>query len=188
MRTATHALLALTALARPDAPRLNATVVAGALVPDLAIFVMAAWAGTVAQIPAAEIWDDVYFRPFWQEVFAVTNSAPIYALLVLLGFVFKVRWVWLLGAAALIHLAGDLPLHHDDGHPHFWPITSWIFESPVSYWDPRHFGRYFVFLELSSALLMIVLLWKRFPYWIWRAGLTFAGLTYSTMLYFIFVL
>ncbi len=35
----------------------------------------------------------------------------------------------------------DLPVHHDDGHRHFFPLSDWRFASPVSYWDPEHYGR-----------------------------------------------
>lgn len=48
----------------------------------------------------------------------------------------------ILFASMLLHMLADLPLHHDDGHRHFWPISNWRFESPVSYWDPNHYGLY----------------------------------------------
>ena len=56
----------------------------------------------------------------------------------------------------------DLPVHHDDGHPHFWPFTMWIFESPLSYWDPRHFGAWLGAFEIALAVALVVLLWRRF--------------------------
>jgi hypothetical protein len=48
-------------------------------------------------------------------------------------------WVIALTGAALVHLALDFPLHRYDGGSDFWPVTWWVFESPVSYWD-RHPG------------------------------------------------
>ena len=39
-----------------------------------------------------------------------------------------------------LHCLGDLPLHNEDAHAHFFPFSTWHFRSPVSYWDPRHFG------------------------------------------------
>jgi len=41
-----------------------------------------------------------------------------------------------------------LPVHHDDGHRHFFPLSDWRFESPVSYWDPAHYGHIFLWIEL----------------------------------------
>jgi len=62
----------------------------------------------------------------------------------------------LLLASASLHMLCDLPVHHDDGHRHFLPISNWRFESPVSYWDPEHFGLVFAALELIFALAGLV--------------------------------
>jgi hypothetical protein len=64
--------------------------------------------------------------------------------------------------AGLLHLFFDLALHHNDGRAHFWPISSWIFESPLSYWDPRHYGNVVGPLEVAASLACCVVLWRRF--------------------------
>ena len=63
--------------------------------------------------------------------------------------------------AALLHLVLDFGLHHDDGRAHFWPISNWIFESPVSYWDSRHFGQIVGPIEVLLSLACCVWLWTR---------------------------
>ena len=34
----------------------------------------------------------------------------------------------------------------------FWPLSSWRFVSPVSYYDPAHFGRVFMIVEIALAI------------------------------------
>lgn len=65
--------------------------------------------------------------------------------------------------AALLHLALDFPLHHDAGHSHFWPVSWWVFESPVSYWDVRRGATWVVPIELALALGSAIGLWMRRP-------------------------
>lgn len=64
--------------------------------------------------------------------------------------------------AAMLHLGLDLLLHHDDGRAHFWPVTNWIFESPVSYWDGDHYGNIVGPIEVLVSLLCCGILWRRF--------------------------
>ncbi len=54
--------------------------------------------------------------------------------------------------SALVHMLCDLPVHHDDAHRHFLPLSTWRFESPLSYWDPKHHGGIFMWLELAFAV------------------------------------
>jgi len=69
----------------------------------------------------------------------------------------------LFAAAALLHCLSDLPLHAGDGHPHFWPFTLWIYSSPVSYWDPEHFGLYWLVIEFLIVLWCVIVLFRRYP-------------------------
>jgi hypothetical protein len=64
--------------------------------------------------------------------------------------------------AALLHLGFDFLLHHDDGRAHFWPISNWIFQSPVSYWDGKHYGDIVGPLEVLASLGCCAVLWRRF--------------------------
>lgn len=40
----------------------------------------------------------------------------------------------------MIHAIIDFPVHAEDSHAEFRPFTSWTFNSPISYWDPKHYG------------------------------------------------
>ena len=62
----------------------------------------------------------------------------------------------------MLHLLLDFPLHNDDARAHFWPLTMWKFESPLSYWDRDHYGGVVAPLEAILALALCVILWLRF--------------------------
>jgi len=91
-----------------------------------------------------------------QYFFDVFNSIPVAIVLFLIFLSLKIRWAQLLTASACLHMLCDLPVHHDDGHRHFLPISNWRFESPVSYWDPEHFGLVFAALELTFAIAGLI--------------------------------
>lgn len=186
MNTQTHLLVAAALLTRPDRPARNAAVIAGALVPDLAIYTLFVWS-KVAGIPEMTVWRELYFSPPWQDAVIIGNSAPLYGAILLAGAVLAgyparaaaatpvgraparpvgfdgpARLAVFFALAALTHLAGDLPVHVDDAHAHFWPLSLWRFRSPVSYWDPHHNGDVFAVVEAALGLVLAVILWRRF--------------------------
>ena len=95
-------------------------------------------------------------------MFDLFNSLPLIALLALLGWWRKSLIVLLLSASMAMHVALDLPLHHDDGHRHVWPLSDWRFVSPVSYWDPQHHGNIVQPIEMLLALGCGVILLFRY--------------------------
>lgn len=65
-----------------------------------------------------------------------------------------------------MHTMLDIPTHHNDGPLILFPLEwSVRFYSPVSYWDPRYFGREFALFEL---LLNLTLLGYLFGPGLWR--------------------
>lgn len=162
MNTPAHALMAAALLAKPGARGRNAAVIAGSLVPDLTILWMILWERFVRGTGMRTIFEERYFAPEWHLVFAVPNSIPLFALGAAAGYALGWPVLWAFCAAALAHAVLDLPLHHDDGHPHFWPFTDWIFASPVSYWDPAHHGFAAGMAEVVLCGALGAILWRRF--------------------------
>ncbi len=156
-------------------------ILLGGLIPDMAIFVMFAWERLIVGVSENDLWRDVYWQEPWQTLVAIGNSAPLYALLLLGARLFRLPLLAVFAAAALLHLMLDFPVHHDDAHPHFWPITDWRFNSPLSYWDHNHFGDIVSLLELTLAVILIVILWRRFPARPVRIALGLALITYFTV-------
>ena len=198
MNTQTHLLLAAALLARRGRPRAKAAVLAGALMPDAGVLGLYAWAKATG-VPDGQVWRVIYFAEPMQSVQAVFNSVPVYAALLVVGLALGERaaataptmlgtggsstigqfpWLALFALAALVHIAGDLPVHVSDAHRHFWPLSDWRFMSPVSYWDPAHHGRIASALEALLGLALCTLLWRRFvAAWV-RAALVLAALLY----------
>lgn len=164
MHTPSHLILNLAALRRPVSPAMTWPILAGALIPDAALFVFYGWARG-QRLPAQTIWGDAYYSQPWQDIFAVGNSIPLGLLGVVLGYALRGfwlgPWVGFLGASMVLHHLADLPLHHDDAHQHFWPLSSVRLISPVSYWDVDHFGRLGATVELLLVLVATAYLWPR---------------------------
>lgn len=126
-------------------------VTLGALLPDLPMFGFYAYQRLAAGRSEREIWSTLYFQDDWQTLFDVFNSIPLAAVAIVLCRWCGFRWGMLCSASALFHMLCDLPLHNDDAHRHFLPLTNWRYASPISYWDPRYFGHIFMWIELAFA-------------------------------------
>ena len=163
MNTPAHVLLNVTLLAHGGRRERWRSVLLGGLIPDTAMFLFFVWATFIADMPQRQIWDEAYFRDEWQDFFDIFNSLPLAALGLTVAWRLKQPAIGLFFASMLLHFALDLPLHHDDGHRHLFPLSDWRFASPVSYWDPRHYGRIVGGLEAIAAGACGVVLWHRFP-------------------------
>lgn len=112
----------------------------------------------------------LYFtNPFWISAHNILHS-PL-----ALGTFLAVLWRWRARAGKVhhwlfwffvgcgIHTSIDILTHFDDGPLLLWPLNWQLrFASPVSYWDPAHFGSQFVIFEilLDVGLLAYLLVPK----------------------------
>ena len=162
MLTPTHTLLSCGLLTRRNSWARNLAVLAGGVAPDMPMFGMFIWDRWVMGLGEEQIWEGRYWTDAWQIPTAIGHSIPLALLLLALGM--AVRWQWLSAFAlsVLVHVAGDLPFHNDDAHMHLWPLSRWKFISPVSYYDPNHYGNIMHFVELALMIAMMALLWRRF--------------------------
>ena len=127
-------------------------VLLGAVLPDAPMFGFYAYQRLVAASSEREIWSKLYFQDGWQLFFDVFNSIPLLLVVIGVSYFCGFRWGVLLAASALLHVVCDLPLHHDDAHRHFLPLSNWRLASPISYWDPRHYGFIFMWFELAFTI------------------------------------
>jgi len=61
--------------------------------------------------------------------------------------------VQILFISMILHSLGDLPVHNDDAHRHFFPFSNYRFISPLSYWDRKHYGSIVSLVEMFLVLL-----------------------------------
>lgn len=161
MNTPAHLLLGAAVFGRGGPRHVFLAAMAGALIPDLSLYLLAGTSVFLLDIPPQVVFGDLYFSPAWQTIFAIDNSFLLWGVLGLLALWGKTPWAIALTGAALLHLALDFPLHHDDGRPHFWPLSAWVFESPVSYWDTRHGATWIAPLEAALACVAAITLWRQ---------------------------
>ena len=165
MNTPAHVVLSAVALGRERWRGLWGPITLGALLPDLPMFGFYAYQRLLRGRPEATIWGELYFEPDWQLFFDLFNSFPLLAVAGLVAWrVGNTRGLALVASMAL-HCLFDLPLHHDDAHGHFEPLSSWRFASPLSYWDPAHHGRIVGALELVGTLAGAFVLVRRGGAW-----------------------
>ncbi|MGD1895780.1 MAG: hypothetical protein ACFB16_02395 [Phormidesmis sp.] len=160
MNTPAHAIFNLAILGRKKQPDWNPLIIWGALIPDLAMFGFYAWL-KLLDIPEAQIWNVEYYRPFWQDVFDFFNSIPLALVGIAIALYFSKTGLALLFSSVVLHCLQDLPLHVDDGHRHFWPLSQFRFESPVSYWDPNHYGNIAAPIELALMIVASIYVFRR---------------------------
>jgi len=153
MNTPAHVVLNAVVLGRGRWRAHWLPVTAGALLPDLPMFGFYFFERVVLGKSERLIWSETYFEPAWQAFFDTFNSFPLIGLGALIAWrMGRTGWLVLFVSMGL-HCLADLPVHHDDAHAHFFPLTNWHFRSPVSYWDPRHFG---IWMSLAEVLLVLV--------------------------------
>ena len=184
MNTPAHAVINLLLLARKPGQNIShkrsATIIFGALLPDLVIIVFYAW-HLLLGTPESQIWSVEYYRPLWQGWIDIFNSIPLIGLAMLISW--KTRHYLLLAffSSMLLHVFGDLPLHHDDAHRHFFPFSDWRFASPVSYWDPAHHGQWASLIEFIGVIAAATFMY-------WRYALLRPWVAATTVVYLLYLI
>ena len=176
MNTPAHLIFGLTAFGKAGRPAVTAAAFAGAMLPDLSLYLLVGWhlqiLGTAPQI----VFGQLYFSDGWQSIFRIDNSFILWGIAFAFGAMMRAPIVIALCGAALLLLGFDFLLHNDDGRAHFWPLSNWVFQSPVSYWDPDHYGNIAGAIEVALSLLCCGVLWRRFAGVWMRALIVMLGL------------
>lgn len=175
MHTQAHLIIGTAAFAKPNQWKINLAAIIGSLVPDLSLYLLSVYYLYFAGVSPGIVFGQMYYSDQWQNIFSVDNSFFVWGIIVGAGFYFKNDVVKIFGLAGCLHLALDLPLHNDDGREHFWPLSDWIYSSPISYWDPDHYGNIFGPLEALLCIILCVILFFRFRSIKARAGIILLG-------------
>ena len=136
-------------------PRRTLAFMLGGLLPDLPTYLFFVIHTIFIQTTQQQLWDEVYFQSSWTPVITLSHSLILWPVVLTLGLYFKLRYLTWIGAAATVHVIMDFFVHNDDAYRHFWPLSDWKFQSPISYWDPAHFG---ILISTLDTLVVIGLL------------------------------
>ena len=165
MNTPAHVIVSALALGRGQTRKNWLSIIMGALLPDLPMvafyFYQRLGVGQVDQL----IWSQIYFEPHWQQFFDLFNSLPLIAVGTTIALARKSRVGAAFFLSMALHVALDLPVHREDAHGHFFPFSNWRFESPVSYWDPAHYGFWFGAVEALGVVVGCIILIRRGQPW-----------------------
>ena len=165
MNTPAHLLFGVAAFGRPEAPQTTIAALLGAFAPDFSLYAMSIYSMRVLNIPAQRVFDELYYSDAWQQVFAVDNSFIFWGLGLGLALWAGSRVWTAFAGAGLLHLVCDFPLHTHDARMHFWPLTTWKFESPVSYWDGSAYADLVGISVLVLVAAAVVLVMRRHKSW-----------------------
>lgn len=149
----------------------------GSIAPDLPLYLLSL--GSFVLYHYVQGWslaetfrymfDELYFNhPLWIVSHNLLHSPVVLGV----GLLLLRRWCdrdpsgkswgfWFL-AGCIVHTLLDIPTHVDDGPLLFFPFNWSIrFQSPVSYWDDRYYGREFsTFEAILDVVLLLYLLWQ----------------------------
>ena len=162
MVTHSHAIINIAILSRQRKAHLHRYAFIGAVLPDLPMFLFFAVETFILRTPQRELWDTRYFMQEWQNFFDLANSIPLILMLLGIGYyLLNSEKITVLAWSMLIHCGFDFFLHNDDAHHHFFPLSDFAFESPVSYWDAEHYGHIAAPIEVFATLAVSVYLFRR---------------------------
>ena len=165
MNTPSHMLIGAAVCTRPLAPATLIAALAGGLAPDLPMFAMVLWATRVVGVPEHEVFSTLFFSETWQSVFAIGHSFFVWGGLLALAVWCRQIILRAFAGAGLLHALADFLTHHDDARRQFWPVSDWVFRSPVSYWDARFYGNVFGLFEVALVVTLAAFLCWRLARW-----------------------
>ena len=195
MLTQSHIAIGLLLAAKSGRRAAITGAILGGIAPDFSMVPMMLVSYFLLGQDMEQIWSLTFYSAPWWTIDQITNSAPLYAVIAgVSAFAMRGNTHWLprfilaFSLTALLHVGFDFLTHASDGHIHFWPLTDFVFASPVSYWESDHHGRLFGFIEALAGLVAVVVLWRMYSGWVVRtfcgilAVMSVLGLVLSTVL------
>lgn len=199
MNSQTHLIMGAALFGKP-LPRLAWAGAAGGIVPDLPMYVIVG--GLRLQGYSLDrIFSEFYWKDFWQIANAIGHNFLLWGCLTIVSAWIIARrrmsvgtdtggggagMTFAFSASALAHSVIDFLCHRDDGHMHFWPLSDWRFRSPVSYWDPNHYGTQFSIFEAVLGIAIAAILFRRYANPGIRLALALCVIAYAAVPLFYF--
>ncbi len=161
MNTQSHAIINVALLSRKDKPHLHLYALLGGVLPDVPMFIFFGIETLILKHSQGKIWSEQYFLPQWQNIFDIFNSMPFILIALGIGYYFRSERVTVFCWSMLLHCIADFFLHREDAHRHFFPFSQYTFISPISYWEPDHYGQIASVVEILAIIVASVFLYPR---------------------------
>ncbi len=181
--TPTHLLLNWALFGSPkETQRERLSIIFGALMPDIGVWIFALWFFLSYGVHFGELWELYYRDPYINVWFNLLHSLVLWPLLTFIGYAYQKRLLMLFAGSATVHAICDFFVHANDAYANFIPFTVWRFHSPLSYWDPAHYGQFGGIIDMSVALIALSIVYKRITTRPLRIGLIGVGILLVSLL------
>lgn len=185
MNTPSHFIVtAALRKALPRVPMVRSAVLLGSVVPDIPLYLLSFGAffyfERVLGWSRGQTFRHIYGVLYFEDAGWIAAHSFLHAPFVLLAGLAVAHWAggpwprlgnwmrWFL-YACLLHCVIDVATHFDDGPVLLWPFDwRFRFSSPLSYWDPAHYGRGFALFE--GVLDVVLLGYLGIPWLLRRFG------------------
>jgi membrane-bound metal-dependent hydrolase YbcI (DUF457 family) len=188
MNTQTHVIMGAVLMGQ-TVPRRAWLGALGGIAPDLPMLLIVI-ALKIFGTPDRIIFGELYWQNWWQICNAIGHNFWLWGGFICVGLYMRERlsmsatgydrWtgVSLFAGSAFLHTAIDFICHREDAHMSFWPMTRWKFISPISYYDPQHYGMWFSLFEAVLGLILAFILFRQFKNRLLRASVAVAMVLY----------
>jgi membrane-bound metal-dependent hydrolase YbcI (DUF457 family) len=198
MNTQTHVIMSA-ALFGGDMPKRAWAAALGGVLPDVPMLLIVLTL-KLSGVSAQRIFDEMYWQNWWQITNGIAHNFWAWGGLLILALFMRERlsagaeaidlWsiVLIFAMSGFLHCCIDFLVHREDAHMSLWPVTRWKFMSPVSYYDPSHYGRWFSLFEAALGVVLSIVLLQRFNANLLRAVLAICIFLYVAVpAYFMFM-
>lgn len=159
MMTTSHIIYNLAILGKKNSKKIYWAIGLGALFPDTVTILFFFVTSVIQQLPHETIWRDLYFNSYWNNIFNLTHSFWLLPLFISIALYHKNKHAVYFFGSALIHSAMDFLVHAEDAYAHFFPLSLWRFNSPISYWNPAYHGEIVsIFEHIFVGIALFLLL------------------------------
>ncbi len=153
---------------RPEWDLPKKSIWLGAVAPDIPLYFLGLGGyfyytriqGWTRQATFQHMFGTLYFEhPFWIASHNFLHAPLIVLGGMVLGKRMRSKVLYYFFMACALHSVVDILTHHDDGPVLAFPLNwTYRFSSPISYWDPAHYGRYFSVFEMLLNLFFMAYL------------------------------
>lgn len=101
-------------------------------------------------------WDLAWRSPLVMALHSFVPWAVAVGILCAVAGPLTRRAWWPILGGWLSHIVIDMLTHRNDGYPIFYPLATYRFPTPISYWEPAFHGRMFSLVDSTLTAVLLV--------------------------------